>query len=312
MSLDTPVPWAVPAAVLTESGMLRLVTHLCQEVGLACDDAALPQQPVTNAAVVLPTAGLVARVSSRAARERMLREIQVADWLDACGIPVALPAAAPPYPQAEFRDGYAVTWWQYLPQVSKAPGSQVCAIAARIHRLRPPPGLLPRFDPFPAMRREIEQAVGMPRAEREQMHQVADALAERWRASHWATDRPVILHGDVHGTNIVNTALGVRVLDLEDVSLGPWQWDLAWYLAGREIGWVKEAELEEAIAAYGRDPREAPDIDLLVQVRLARMSTLVAAVTARSPHLAEQARMRMASVTDPDLRTGWWWGDWHG
>ena len=305
-------PGRGPGAVLTKSEAVRLVTGLCEQAAVACADAACPQTPARNAVVVLPAAGLVARVSSPERLPHMRRELLVAAWLAERGIPVGEPAPAPPYPQAALFEGMAVTWWRYLPGAVKADAPAVCAVLSHIHRLRPALDLLGPFDPFPTMRGEIEAATGMSEADREVMRAVADTLAERWRESHWPGDRPVVLHGDAHGANILQTALGIRVIDLEDATLGPWQWDLATFLAGRELGWIEDGELEAAIAAYGRDPREAREIELLVQIRLLRMSTLVAAVTARSAHLAEQVRMRVASVLDPGLRSGWWWGDWDG
>ena len=296
--------------VLSRERALELVAGLCARAGVPCADAETPQQPIMNAVVVLPAAGLVARVSARDRRPHMLRELRVAAWLRANGIPAGEPAPDPPRPQAEVTDGLAVTWWGYLPHAHKADAAQVCAMAARIHRLTAPRGLLPAFDPFPVVRRAIEAASGMSEADREQMRALARDLEQQWISSRWPLYPPVVLHGDVHGTNVLATSVGIRVVDLEDAAMGPWPWDLTVYLAGREVGWIDEAELERALTAYGKDPRDEPGLDLLVQIRLLRMSAPVAAVTARAPTLAEQARLRIASVTDPGLREGWWWGEW--
>jgi Ser/Thr protein kinase RdoA (MazF antagonist) len=301
-------------AGLTRAEALEIVGALCVGAGVSARDATIAQPPVTNAVVLLARAGLVARVADIAHRARMRRELEFAAWLAGCGIPVGEPAPAPPCPQLHEVGGRVVTWWTYLGEVSKASMPEVCRVLRRIHALTPPAGLLPALDPFAGMSWQIEAATGMRAGDRDAMHTAVRELDGRWRASHWASGPGAVLHGDAHWANVLRTPAGLRVIDLECAAVGAQEWDLSTCGAFLKLGWIDPGQFAQAMAAYGHDPRESADFDLLVDIRLLRMVTLVASATGRAPELAEQVRRRLASLADERLLTGWWWGDigWSG
>lgn len=100
---------AAPSAArsgLTHREALEIVARLCARARVPCQDARLVQPPVTNAVVLLPQAGLVARIADAAHMVRMRRELEVCAWLGGRGIPVGSPAtAALPCPQLSVAGG---------------------------------------------------------------------------------------------------------------------------------------------------------------------------------------------------------------
>ena len=96
---------------------------------------------------------------------------------------------------------------------------------------------------------------------------VADRSALRWH--QLTADDPVgraIVHGDLHRKNVVMTAAGAVLIDLELAGVGPRCYDLAAIaVAGRRYG-LPAAEVDRALRIYGADPRRWSGFDELCQV----------------------------------------------
>lgn len=303
--LGLPEPPA-DAAGFTALAALNIVRAVCARAGVPADDAVSVQPPADNATITLAGLGLVARIGVDASHiPRMRKELAVAAWLCEHGIAAVLPAARPPCPQLTVVGGRVLTWWQYLPGSGRASDEQLAAILRVVHDQPDPPTSVPVLDPFARVEHQIAAATGLEKEEREALRACWRTLARRWDASHWARRPPVLVHGDAHPYNTLTVHGRVHLLDFEDTALGPWQWDMTGPCAYHRVGWMSASELHATLAAYGRDPRETEDFDLLVSIRMLRATCWYASRSGREPHVLDQVRLRIASLADPGLYSGW-------
>jgi hypothetical protein len=293
--------------------VLRLVTGLCEKAGVPCGDAR-PSEGVSseNEIILIPGAGLVARVTDVRFTARMRQELLVAGFLESAGIPVVVPAPAPPSAQLTVAGDRVITWWRFAPG-QRASLPQVAARSARLHGLAlPVPRYLrvARLDPTAAMRRHAKVSSMLPAADRDAYARHVQSLAQRWSASPLSRETGVMLHGDPHQDNAIAAEDGrVLLLDFEDVAIGPALYDLRAPIARVRMGELPERELDEFLTAYGR-PVPEDGVDLVADVKIAGMCGAYVALSAKYPHIIEQTRLRIASLTDPSLYAGWW-TRWH-
>jgi Ser/Thr protein kinase RdoA (MazF antagonist) len=302
-----PPDVAARPETFTASAALRIVETLCASAGVPHADAAVVQPPADNATVTLPAVGLVARIGLDATHlPRMRKELEVAAWLSERGIPAAKPASRPPSLQLTIHGGRVVTWWQYLPSAERASAEQLATTLRRIHDQPSPVPAITRLDPFARIDHQIAAATGLAEGERRQLHQHRNRLADRWAASPWPHHTPqVLVHGDAHTYNTLIVAGEVHMLDFEDAAIGPWPWDLATPVVYHHLGWVTNNELDAVLTAYGRDPRHFPEFDILTSIRMLRMTCWYASRSGREPHVLDQVRLRIASLSDRSLLNRW-------
>ena len=293
--------------------VLRLVTGLCEQAGVPCGDA----RPVAwvsseNEIILVPSGGLVARVTDLRHLARMRRELHIARFLDSVGIPAVQPAPEPPSPQLAVAGDRVITWWRYVEGVRPSL-PQVAGAIARLHEAPvPAPRDLPvaRLDPTAALRRQARVASSLPDVERAAFARYVADLADRWEASSLAREPQVLLHGDPHQDNaIVDRDGRVLLLDFEDVALGPRLYDLRAPIARVRMGELPEQELTDFLTAYA--PVPDGERDLVAEVKIAQMCGGYVALCRRYPHIVAQTRVRIRSLTDPSLYPQWW-TKWHG
>lgn len=231
------------------------------------------------------------RTDTAAQATRMRDELAVVSWLAGRGFPVAPPSPLVPAEPVE-RDGFAMTFWEYLDVV---PGShpdyirETAALPGLHAELAGYPGELPLLtsldDTIPACLTEL----------RDHPELIAPAELDRARRE-WDLLAPVVttraglrrefpdvhiqaVHGDSPVYNLLTTAGGNLYADFEMTCEGPVEWDLA--LSGDE---AIEA-YDTAAALLGR-----PSVDrrLLGVMEAARMLQVVAclALIPRQPKLA--------------------------
>lgn len=192
-----------------------------------------------NLVVHLAPAPVVAKVATLTAWTRrdpfgwLAREVSVADYAARRDGPVVPPSRlADPGPHRS--GGLAVSLWTYLPPVTGPPGgragpAEVGAALAGLHQaLAGYPARLPWLSPA------VDQVTeGLAALEAGQVLDPARLAALRARHAEIrarldrAAGRPVVLHGDAHGGNLLPGPDGWRWIDLEEACHGPLAWDLA-------------------------------------------------------------------------------------
>lgn len=245
-----------------------------------------PTPVVARIPVVLPPA-----YAPQLQQARQQRELDVAAWLDAQGVPVVPPS--PLVPRLPVRHaGFPMTFWELADIAADHEPYSGVAIAksAELHA-----GLAGYRAPLPFLAPFNEAAPEMFAALTES-ELLGSADIDRARAEY-ATLRPVLadpaafaarypgvgvqaVQGDGPSHNVIRTTTGIKFSDFEDVSLGPVEWDLAM------LGPEAVAEYDEAAIRLGLRPTD-PRVQQLMDV--ARMLQFISCVTLvpQLPILAE-------------------------
>ncbi|OBF48419.1 phosphotransferase [Mycolicibacterium monacense] len=196
-----------------------------------------PAPVAVRVPTVLPPS-LRARPDRQTAQQHA--ELAVAGWLADRGFPVVPPSPLVPR-EPVVRDGFSMTFWQYLDAVSDAEPDwpQRCASTARLHAaLRDYPGeglgFWTQFDTYiPAALAELEyhpdllDRADLHRAQRD-WDRIAPILTSRaaFESAFPGVDVQPI-HGDAPFHNMIVTPTGEYWSDFESVTLGAVESDLA-------------------------------------------------------------------------------------
>ncbi|WBB79424.1 phosphotransferase [Micromonospora sp. WMMD882] len=250
-----------------------------------------PAPVVARVPTVLPH---YATLASQASRQRA--ELDVTRWLAARGTPVVPPSPLVP-PEPVRRDGFSMTFWQYVPPAPDAEPDYVAnaALIPELHAaMRDYPGELaflsaaePPFvtDSLTLLdgRPDLLDPADLDRARREwqALEPLARSQAAFERRFPGVDLRPV--HGDCPPVNILAGADGPRYADFELVTLGPVEWDLA------GVGPDCEAAYDRQARRRGMRPL---DRDVLAFVTAVGMLRGVAclALAPQLPMLADAVR----------------------
>ncbi len=251
-----------------------------------------PAPVVVRVPTVLPRT-VAADPDAQVAQQRL--ELDVAGWLADRGHPVVPPSPLVPR-EPIWRDGFSMTFWQFVEQVSDAAPDtgRRSEITAHLHAaLREYPGKLPYLVPldesipdgFAQLERQPDllTATDLDRARREwaMLEPLFRSQAAVEAAFPGAGVQPI--HGDAPFYNIIVTPDGELCSDFEHTTLGPAEWDLAF--AGPE----GQAAYDEAAARLGLRPLNQR---LLRVMETARMLQVVAchALVPQLPMLADGLR----------------------
>jgi aminoglycoside phosphotransferase (APT) family kinase protein len=283
-------------------------------VRVACDRVGLNTSELTclrsgeNTLYRLPD-GVIVRVARPGQLHAAAKEVRVARWLAAVGLPAVRVLSGIEQPVEV--DGRAVTFWLELPPHRPGTPTQVATALRRLHSLPAPAEFgLPRLEPFVRLRDRITGATTFTEHDRTWMLQHLADLARRY--ADLPAGRPgCVVHGDAWRGNIVSTVDGqVVVLDLERVAIGPPEWDLVHtVIKHSSFGWISAADSRNFVDTYGYDVTEWAGFELLRDIREFRMTCTAAQAAAENPALHGQAAHRLA-CTRGQLGPRPWPG-WH-
>lgn len=216
--------------------------------------AAVPAVVRDGAALLVRAGPVLIRVRPADGDAVARREVEVASVLATAGVPVT-PLVAPTDQPWAIGDT-VVTAWQWVDVVAPA-GPDDLGLLARALRERTigAAARVATFDPIEVVLGAVSH---LPADDRDAAFVRARAgdLAGPWADA--AADDPLghaIVHGDLHGGNVVVGADGPLLTDLELSGGGPASYDVAATAVAVGRYGRPESDLEGFVDAYGADPR---------------------------------------------------------
>lgn len=265
----------------------------------------------TSVLVRLPHAGAVARVEPiqhAASVQRQVAFARAAARVDAPVVRLQVPEAI-----EVFLDGtsWLVTMWALLEPVAPV-GAQALGQAARAlhHRSMgvypaqeqvsasggPTPGAeppVPPADPLAAARALLARPHRfLTPADQAGLQDLVEQLTQRWEVELALAPRALV-HGDLHPGNVVVTAAGPVLVDLEYAGVGPVGLDLAAVGAHVKRYGLDPQWIQGFAQGYGEALHEAPGHDLLCDVYALHVALWALQVAHTHPEVAREAALRV-------------------
>ncbi len=247
---------------------------------------------------------VIARVArSRETAAAVLREVRVARWLAERGVPAV---RALDVDQPVTVDGWSVGLWESVNDRDDFGTVTDLAVLLRaLHALPTPSFELPMIDPAGRLLARIESQQALSSDDCAYLLDRAAAVANRYAALRFELPGGVI-HGDANVGNVLRDRAGRAVLvDLDDVCVGPREWDLVQTAMFYErFGWHTSEEYAEFARGYGFDVMAWSGYPVLRELRELSMVAWLAGVESNGGKRSEFDK-RMAS-----LRTGTGFDQW--
>ncbi|MEV6526578.1 aminoglycoside phosphotransferase family protein [Longispora sp. NPDC051575] len=271
----------------------------CARVGLPVDGVVLLRAGENELYRVRP--GVVARVSRPGLFAVAVKEVAVSRWLTDQRLPVVESLADP----VEVADR-AVTFWRELPAHDYGTTEQVAGVLRQLHTL-PAPTWLPALDPLTGLRDRLQQATTLAAPDRRWLLDHVDRLTTAYAdLPAGLPDGP--LHGDAWAGNIVSTAAGPVILDLERFAVGPPEWDLVSTAVDHfSFGAVDARAWRTFCDSYGLDVTASPRFETLRDIRELRKVTFAAQLAATDPAIHAELLHRLACVRGGTGPRPWRW-----
>ncbi|WP_030847834.1 phosphotransferase enzyme family protein [Streptomyces sp. NRRL F-4474] len=271
--------------------------------GLAGGGAAEPVLLALGENAVFAVGGLVVKVGREAALlERAERELAVADWFAASGIPAV--RAAEPKPRLV--GGHPLTLWHRLPDAVRPADPEDLAVLLRaVHALPEPPFALPGRDLLGGVERWLRLAGdAIDPADAAYLRSRRDGYADEVAAlSPHLPPGPV--HGDALPRNVHVGPDGPALVDLETVSADLREHDLVVMALAHDRYGMPAGRYEAFAGAYGWDVRDWEGCAVLRGARETAGCAWVAQHAPGNPGALAEFRRRVASLRDGDPRTQW-------
>ncbi|GAA3464332.1 phosphotransferase family protein [Saccharothrix longispora] len=284
-----------------------LVERAAHELGLNTSGLRLLHQHAT-AVYLLPAADAIARVHT-GDPAAAVRSVTIAHWLTDQGFPATtpLPGSRP----ITHDNKRAITFWTHYPQPTPPARPDPAALGRllrELHRLPPPPVILPVYRPLASLNATIATAVCLHTEDRAWLTDTAGALL----VDYAELDFPLghgHLHGDAYpGNLLLDTTSGHwRLGDWDETAAGPRELDLANTYQGIRMGRTT-AELNRFAQAYGYDLRDWTGLPTLRAIRdLHTLGSFIRRADRGDSEAATELRRRLHV-----LRQGGPTRTWHG
>ncbi|TQN30278.1 phosphotransferase family enzyme [Haloactinospora alba] len=287
---------------LTQEVALRIAAQAGAALGLAVAERRVLGPVGTNASVLLPTEGIVLRITATDNAQRLCQELDVAAWLNSAGVPAVRPARSTPVKVA----GWLVSLWHEVAEPRMATSAELGGALCRLHSLAAPEQVdLPPLEPLRGVEQYLQAATGISAGSRSYLTTRLEELRHAFQNLQPALP-PGPVHGDAHRKNFAHTPSGeIVAMDLERVSTGPREWDLVVAAVYRDLEWYTASEYAAFVRAYGYDVRDWDGYDTLADIRRLRMTAWLSARTGREPRLTAEAEHRIATLRTRPQQFDW-------
>ncbi|MET4924461.1 aminoglycoside phosphotransferase family protein [Streptomyces sp. PSRA5] len=234
--------------------------------------------------------------------ERAERELAVADWLAASGVPTVRAAE----PKVRTVDGHPVTLWWRLPDAVRPAGPADLATLLRlVHALPAPPFGLPRRELLGGVERWLRIAGdAIDPADADYLRERRDGFATAAAPAPRLAPGPI--HGDALPRNVHVGPDGPVLVDLETFSTDLREHDLVVMALSRDRYGMPPEAYDTFTAAYGWDVRDWSGCTVLRGARETASCAWVAQHAPTNPKALTEFRRRVASLRDGDPEVRWY------
>jgi Ser/Thr protein kinase RdoA (MazF antagonist) len=290
---------------LGEADTRALLQEACAATGLSAVGARLLR--LGSNAVYRLDAPVVARIARPATGTETARKtVAVARWLESVGYPAV---RAIHVDQPVTADGHAVTFWEAISDDGSeyATITQVADVISRLHALTAPESLrLPELDPFAGTVERIASSNWLTSSDREFMTGELARLRNDYAKLEFILPHGVI-HGDANIGNVLRDHRGNPVvIDLDNFSTGPREWDLILTaLFYDRYDWHTREEYDAFVGVYGYDIMQWPGYPVLADIREFAMVTWIIQKAGESERTAAEARKRVDAMRTGASRKDW-------
>ncbi|MFE2225264.1 aminoglycoside phosphotransferase family protein [Streptomyces kronopolitis] len=257
-----------------------------------------------NAVFALGANGPVVRIGRSAELlERAERELAVARWLAAEGVPAVRAAE----PVATLVDGHPVTYWQRLPAAERpASPEDLATLLKLVHALPEPPFPLPRRELLGGVERWLRLAGdAVSAADADYLRGRRDAFAAAASALEPRLPRGP-LHGDALPRNVHLGPDGPVLVDLETFSSDLREHDLVVMALSRDRYGLSPEAYDSFVSAYGWDVRDWEGCAVLRGARETASCAWVSQHAPGNPAARTEFGRRIASLREKDATVRWY------
>lgn len=288
---------------LSSAETTATLADACRTLGLRADGAVLMRLG-ENAIFQLASDPIVVRVARNLdVLADAAKEVAVASWLRASGLPAVEPIDCK---QPVIACGRPVTFWKLIEDSgTRATLADLGGILRQLHALPVPDSLkLPEFDMFGRVAERIA-AAKLTEEDRSFLAGRLESLRSSYRELGFEMP-PTAVHGDAHQGNLIVRPDGeVVLIDLERFAFGHPETDLSVTATEYLIGWHSDSEYGDFVAAYGLDVMKTPGFAVLRAANELKMTTWLMQNTGESDGVAAEFRARLASLCDDAAPRQW-------
>lgn len=275
-------------------------------IGRLDSDGARLMRMGSNAVYHL-SGSVVVRISRQGTDvEAARRTIAVARWLESVDYPaVRAIAIDQPIVVAE----HVITFWESVSDDGEqyATVAEVAEVLARLHTLVAPDDLkLPALSPFENADKRISTNQWLTPTDRSFLMAQLVKLRGEYAELEFALT-PGVIHGDAGIGNVLNDSRGKPVvIDLDEFSIGPREWDLALTAVYFDsFGWHTREEYETFARVYGFDIMQWSGYPVMRAVREFLMVTWIIQKAGESELAAVEAAKRIEALRTGASRKDW-------
>ena len=297
-----------PALPLDQTIAENVLSRVARDNAIDATDQKLMRLG-SNAVFILPRASLVIRIH-RPTQDMaaVVREVEIADYLVARGVPCVAPAHQFESPVQEC-DGYVISLWEYVaedPSRFDAYG-QFGELVRRFHEaITRYDVALPGSDINRKIQKRIETLVAgdlVSAEEQDFLETQQREIASQVTQFHSTLGQGVI-HGDMHSGNLVNNAEAIRLCDFENVAIGYREWDLIPTLVNARRFSLRDGTFEDFMAGYRGSDTGPIDLEPFCQAKELSMVTWLLQNRYISDDHAREADHRLATLIQ-GTKTKW-------
>jgi Ser/Thr protein kinase RdoA (MazF antagonist) len=275
----------------------------CEQANLSAEHAGLLRLG-ENAIYLLADERVVVRIARSVDQlPRMRRELCVARWLTAAGVPSVRPYDLGQQPIVASE--HPVSFWHAVSGGPTTPDhTDLARLLARFHALDDCPCDLPAFDPLTKVMPRLEAAIGVGDADRDFLAARCRELEVRWRDLEFALPAGPI-HGDAWTGNLLVDDDRVVLGDFESAAIGPREWDLLPTAIAQSRYGLSADRYQQFVDAYGFDVTEWSGYLMLREIRELGMTTWLMQMILESADIEAEFRRRVTSLREGDFARAW-------